>query len=321
MTLQQLRCLCEVANQGLNISRAARVLHTSQPAITKMIRALESELGVQLLIRTGPKLTSLSDEGAQVIKWARRVVDDVSNLRLAASESKSASTGTVRVGTTHLQARYALVSAVQRFAAMYPDVQVVLCQGTNAEIAGWVSEGEVDIGISTLPATVPHNVVKFAAFPIHRCIITPADHPLLKLKKPSLVDLARHRLIAYDNQLATGAAVRKAFAAAGITPKITLRTADADLVKTYVRAGLGIAVIQQIAIEGGHDVGLRSVDASHLFPASQSWITVRRDVYLRRYMTDFIQIVAPQWTAAEVERVRAAGARRMGTATEQREAT
>jgi LysR family cys regulon transcriptional activator len=310
MTLQQLRCLCEVANQGLNLSRAARVLHTSQPAVTKVIRALESELDVQLLIRAGPRVIAMSDEGTEVLRWARRVVDDVSNLRLAASESKSVSSGVIRIGTTHLQARYALVDVVQRFVRKYPDVQVVLCQGTHVEIAAWVADGDVDIGVSTLPNTIRHNVVKFEAYRIYRCVVTPAGHPLLKLKKLTLADLAKHRLIAYDNQLTTGAVVGKAYAAASIVPNITLRTADADLVKTYVKAGLGIAVIQQLALEGGRDAALGWRDASHLFPPSQSWITVRRDQYLRRYMTDFIEMIAPAWSGAEVERIKTTASRR-----------
>jgi DNA-binding transcriptional LysR family regulator len=306
MTLQQLRCLCEVADQGLNISRAARALHTSQPAITKMIRALENELGVQLLMRVGPKITALTEEGAEVLGWARRVVEDVGNLRVAASERRSASTGVLRIGTTHLHARYALVGVVQRFAERYPDVQVVLSQGSHVEIAGWVADGDVDVGVSTLPSVTPGNLLRFEAFEIHRCIIMPARHPLLAVAKPTLTDLAQHRLIAYDNQLATGAVVARAFDAAGITPKITLRTADADLVKTYVRAGLGVAIIQQMAIVNERNSGIRWIDASHLFPASQSWVTVRRDQYLRRFMIDFIQMVAPQWSKQDIDRARTA---------------
>ena len=302
MTLQQLRCFCEVVSQGLNISRAARALHTSQPAITKMIRALEAELGVDLLVRAGPRLVSLTDEGAEVMTWARRAVDDVANLRIAATESRNSSSGVMRIGTTHLQARYALVETVRRFARDYPDVQIVLCQGTPLEISRRVAEGDVDIGISTLPAAVPPNVIKLPAFAIRRCIIAPRGHRLLKLRTPALADLARYPLIAYDNQIATGAVVGQAFAAAGIAPKIALRTADADLVKTYVKAGLGIAVIQQIAVEG--DSGLPWIDATHLFPVSQSWIALRREQYLRRYVSRFIEMVAPRWNAAEVERVR-----------------
>jgi DNA-binding transcriptional LysR family regulator len=167
-----------------------------------------------------------------------------------------------------------------------------------------VAEGDVDIGISTLPTTGPSNVVKLEALRIQRCMITPKDHPLVKRRKPSLADIAKYPLIAYDNQLATGAAVGKAFADAGIAPKIALCTADADLVKTYVRGGLGIAAIQRIAVRHGDNAKLRAFDVDHLFPASQSWITVRRDQYLRRYMIDFIQMVAPRWSATEIERAR-----------------
>ena len=259
---------------------------------------------MQLLVRAGPRIVSVTDEGGEILAFARLVLQDVRDLRLAASDSKDAATGTLRIGTTNLQARYALVDVIRRFARQYPDVDVTLCQGTPAEIAGWVSAGDVDIGISTVLDELPKNLLKLEAYPIHRCIIVPDGHPLLKVRKPTLAELARHRLIAYDNQLDTGAAVRRAFEAAKISPRITLRTADADLVKSYARAGLGIAVIQKMAVDDERGGTLHAVDAAHLFPASMAWITVRRDQYLRRFMYDFIGLVAPRWTRVEVDRVR-----------------
>lgn len=306
MTLKQLRCLCEVVQQGLNLSRAARTLHTSQPAITKMIRALESELDVQLLVRVGARIVSLTDEGKDVVAFARQVLQDVHDLRLAATDSRDAGRGTLRIGTTNLQARYALIDVIRRFVLQYPDVDLTLCQGTPGEIARWVSDGEVDVGISTVPQALPRNVLKLEAYEIHRCIAVPRGHPLSKVRRPTLAQLARHRLIAHDNQLATGAVVRKAFEAAHIAPRITLRTADADLLKSYVKAGLGVAVIQKMAVDDAkEDRALHIIDAGHLFASSTAWITVRRDQYLRRYMYDFIALVAPRWTRSEIEQQRA----------------
>ena len=304
MTLKQLRCLCEVVQQGLNLSRAARTLHTSQPAITKMVRALESELGVQLLVRVGARIVSLTEEGEDVVTFARQVLQDVHDLRLAASDSKDAGKGTLRIGTTNLQARYALIDVIRRFVQKYPDVDLTLCQGTPAEIARWVSDGEVDIGISTVAQALPRNILKLEAYEIHRCIAVPRGHPLSKMKRPTLAQLARYRLIAHDNQLATGAVVRKAFEAANITPRITLQTADADLLKSYVKAGLGVAVIQKMAIDPKEDRALHIIDAGYLFASSTAWITVRRDQYLRRYMYDFIALVAPRWARGEIDQER-----------------
>lgn len=304
MTLKQLRCLCEVVQQKLNLSRAARTLNTSQPAITKMIQALESELDVQLLVRVGSRIVSLTEEGEDVVTLARQVLQDVHDLRLAASDSKDAGKGTLRIGTTNLQARYALVDVIRRFVLQYPNVDLTLCQGTPVEIARWVSDGDVDIGISTVPQALPRKVLKLEAYEIHRCIAVPRGHPLCKVKRPTLAQLARHRLIAHENQLAAGAVVRKAFEAANITPRIALRTADADLLKSYVKAGLGVAVIQRMAVEAGQDRSLHVIDAGYLFASSTAWITVRRDQYLRRYMYDFIELVAPRWTRAEVEQRR-----------------
>lgn len=303
MTLQQLRCLCEVVNHGLNLSRAARTLHTSQPAITKMIQALESELDVQLLVRVGPRIVSVTDEGEAVVAFAAQVLHDVRNLRAAASDSKNAERGALRLGTTHLQARYELFDAVRRFAQRYPEVDLLLSQGRPAEIADWVSAGEVDIGVSTVPEALPANVLKLEAYRIRRCIIAPAAHRLLELKKPTLAQLARHRLIAYDNQLDESSVVRRAFDTAKVQPRIVVRTSDADLVKDYVAAGLGVAVMQETAVRPT-DRGLKMIRADHLFPTSTAWILVRRDQYLRRFMYDFIAQVAPHWTRAEVDRLR-----------------
>ncbi|GAA4325824.1 HTH-type transcriptional regulator CysB [Pigmentiphaga soli] len=304
MTLQQLRCFCEVVNQGLNLSRAARVLHTSQPAITRMIRGLEDELGVQLLMRLGPRIAAITEEGQQVLGFALQILQDVRNIKLAAGDKRNAGTGLLRVGTTNLQARHALVDVARRFVEAYPEVSLTMAQGTPAEVADWVSRGMVDVGVSTLPAELPRNVVRFEAYAIHRCIIAPRGHAILKKRRPSLAQLAQNRLIMYDNQLDTGAVVRKAFDAAGIFPRITLRTTDAGLVKDYVAAGLGIAVIQTMAFDAARDTALGMVMAGHLFPPSTAWITVRRDQFLRGFMIDFIGMVAPRWTRTEIERAR-----------------
>jgi DNA-binding transcriptional LysR family regulator len=303
MTLQQLKCLCEIVNQGLNLSRAARTLHTSQPAVTKMIRALEQELDVEILVRAGPRIVAVSDPGQEVLAFAKLVMRDVNNLRIAASDSRDATRGDLRIGTTHMQARYALVSVIQRFAAKYPEVHVNLRRGTPEEIANWASSGEVDIGVSTMPEVVPKNLRNLSIQRVSRCIIAPLGHPLLQLRKPTLADVAKYRLIAYDTRFTTGHVVERAFAAANITPRIAMKATDADVAKAYVSAGLGIAVIEEIAIDAADDT-LRAVNADHLFPASSTWMFLRSDQYLRKFLYDFIGMVSPRWTRNEIDRAR-----------------
>lgn len=304
MTLQQLRCFCETVSQGLNLSRAARILHTTQPAITKMIRSLESELDVQLLVRQGPRVLALTEEGQEVLEFARRVIDDVQNLRVAASDTKNAAQGRINIGTTNLQARYILANIIRDFTQKYPDVDVTIEQGTPAQIADWVSSGRVDLGISTTPDVIPKNILRLEAYRIDRCIIAPNGHPLLKQNKPTLNEVAQYRLVGYDNQLDTGAVVRKTFDAAKLTPRIILKTADADLVKSYVAAGLGIAIIQSMAYNKSLDHQLRIIPANHLFASSKSYITIRKSQYLRRFIYDFICMVAPRWSRSAIDNAR-----------------
>lgn len=301
MTLQQLRCLSEVVNQKLNLSRTARALHTSQPTVTKMIRSLEQELGFEILVRTGRKIVAVSDAGREVVALAGLVVQDVDNLRTAASDSRSSTSGELRIGTTHIQARYALVSAIGRFAAKYPEVHIGLRRGTPEEIVHWASSGEIDIGIGTMPEVVPKRLLSLDIQRVSRCIVAPVGHPILKIRKPSLADIAQHRLIAYDTRFTTGHVVERAFAAANIMPRIVMSATDADVAKAYVSAGVGIAVIEGIAIDA-NEAKLKAINADHLFPASGTWMFLRGGQYLRTFLYDFIGMVSPKWTRAEIEK-------------------
>jgi LysR family cys regulon transcriptional activator len=285
MTLQQLRCLCEVVDQQLSISRAARALHTTQPAVTRMIHKLEGELDVQLLVRLGSRIIAITDEGSRVVEYARTILRNVRDLRAAAIDAKGTDKGVLRIATTSIQARYALLNVVHRFAAKYPDVTI-------------------DVTQCPLPQALPPNVYRLFAYPIKRCIVTPARHPLLRSSRPRLADVAKYPLIAYSTQLEIGAAIRDTFDRANLKPKITIHTTDVELVKSYVRLGLGIAVIQEMAFDAERDTDLRKIDASHLFPSSSSWITLRRDQYLRQFLYDFIYMISAKLTRQEVDRAR-----------------
>lgn len=315
MTLQQLRCLCEVVDHGLNLSRAARALHTSQPAVTKMIRALEGELGVEILVRAGPRIVTVSERGQEIVARARQVLHDISNLRLAAGDSLGQGAGALRLATTHLHARYALVDIIRRFSAAYPGVDVNLILGTPEEIAAWTAAGEVDLGLCTLPGPLPANLFRLEAYPIARRLIARPGHPILKKRRPTLKDIGRHPLITYDGRFKTGELVERAFMAAGIAPKVTLKATAADVVKTYVAAGLGIAIVQAMAVEK-QDRSLRVLNVDHLFPPSMSWIMLRKDQYLRRFIYELIALISPRWTPAEIDRARRGAYRRPGAGAE-----
>lgn len=288
MTLTQLKCLCEVVDQGLNLSRAAAALHTSQPAVTKMVRALEGELGLTLLVRSGPRIVGVTDQAREVIGLARRVLQDVDNLRLVAGDALETPRGALRIGTTHLHARYALVDVVRELVRDYPQVELSLFEGTPSQVADWTRAGEVDVGIATAPDKVPRELVKLDAYPIHRCIIAPEGHPILRNKRPTLSDLGQYRLVAYDRRFRTGR-IEGAFESAGIVPRIAMRATDADIIKTYVSAGLGVAVIQEMAFDPSVDTAIRKLNADHLFLVSRAYMLLRRDRHVNRYLQNLIE--------------------------------
>jgi LysR family cys regulon transcriptional activator len=303
MTLQQLRCLCKVVDQGLNLSRAARALNTSQPAVTKMIRAMEQEFGAEILMRAGPRIVNVTQSGQEVLTRARQILRDIDNLKLAVSDSGTQATGTLRIAATHLHARHVLCEKIRRFTRKFPAVDISLTVGTQAEIMRWTSSGEVDIGIGALPDNMPANLLRLDAHPISRCVVAPIGHPILRKRKPTLEDIGRYPLITYDRRSRTGELVEHAFAAANITPKVTLKANSADIIKTYVAAGMGIAIMQVIAVTK-QDRSIRAVNVDHLFSPSKCWIVLRRDQYIRRFLHEFIAMIAPKWTPEAVERQR-----------------
>jgi DNA-binding transcriptional LysR family regulator len=305
MTLNQLRCLCMVVDQGLHVSRAARVLNTSQPAVTKMIRAMEQELGVEILMRAGPRIVTVTPAGQEVVSRARQVLLDVDNLKLAASDSGSDPTGALRVAGTPLCAQRVLCDKIRGFTSEYPNVDTSLMVGMSTDIVRWTSSGEVDIGIGTLPDIMPANLLKLDAYPISRCVIAPVGHPILKTKNPTIGDIGSYPLITHHSRTSTGEVLERSFASAGITPKVAIRVNSADIVKTYVAAGMGIAIMQTIAVEK-QDRSIRAINVDHLFPPTYCWIILRKDQYLKRFVYEFISMVSAKWTPHEVDRARIA---------------
>lgn len=302
MTLQQLRSLCEVVASDFSVSRAAGALHTSQPAVSKLVKTLEQEVGAEVFVRARGRITGLTEIGGDVYALARRMLRDAASLGELAAERSSEKSGVLRIGTTHLHARYALLGVITAFTRAYPDVHLDLTQGNPDQIAAWVAAGTVHVGVSTLPAAVPASVLALPAYPIGRCVITPLKHPLLKLRRPTLQDIAKYPLITYDRVFNSGNVVLGEFEKHGLQPRIAMKATDANVIKAYVAAGLGISVFQKMALDPAEDKRLAVINTGPLFPSSLACISLRRGQYLRGYTYDFIARVAPKWTRVAVDR-------------------
>jgi LysR family transcriptional regulator, cys regulon transcriptional activator len=302
MKLQQLRYLVEVAKQGLNVSEAAEKLHTSQPGISKQIRLLEDELGIQIFIRNGKRVVSVSDPGKEVLKISERILREAQNLKRVGDEFSRESEGSLTIATTHTQARYALPDAITAFMQRYPAVRLSIKQGSPTQICDMVVSGEADLAIATEGIALYKELAMLPCYEWNRGVVVPNDHPLLELDRPiSLQDIARYPIITYDFAFTGRSKINKAFAAESLSPTVALTAIDTDVIKTYVRLGLGIGIIATMAFEPEHDAGLQIIDASHLFEPSTTKVGIRRDAYLRGFAYTFIELFAPHLHRSEVE--------------------
>lgn len=301
MKLQQLRYLCEVAKQGLNLSKAAKNLHTSQPGISKQIQLLEDELGVDIFVRNGKRVVKITPPGQTILEIAERMLREAKNLKRVGQEFTNKDSGSLTIATTHTQARYVLPSTVRRFTARYPKVRLILRQGNPTQISELVASGEADIAIATEAIELFHELVMLPCYQWNRCIITPPEHPLLKLSKLTLEAIAKYPIITYDFAFTGRSKINHAFEAKGIVPNVVLTAIDADVIKTYVELRLGIGIVAQMAFDPKRDKHLRSMDASHLFEPSTTRIGISQNSYLRSYVFDFIEMFSPHLDRATVK--------------------
>jgi LysR family cys regulon transcriptional activator len=299
--LQQLRYICEVATQGLNLSRASHTLHTSQPGISRQILALEAELGVRIFTRSGKRLVGITEPGQEILRIAQRILSDTQNLKEVGEEFTRELAGSLVIATTHTQARYALPNVIRRFMRRYPQVRLSLRQGNPTQIAEMTIEGHADLAIATEALSLYDQLAMLPCYEWNRCIVAPARHPLLKVKTLTLEVIAQYPIITYDFAFTGRTAMQKAFEAKGLSPNVVLTAIDADVIKTYVNLGLGIGILAEMAFEPSRDRSLRVRDASHLFPASLTRIGIRRNSYLRGYVYDFIEMFAPHLTHQVVQ--------------------
>ena len=301
MKLQQLRCLTEVARRDLNVSEAAEALHTSQPGVSKQIRALEDELGVQVFVRHGKRLVSVTEPGKAVISIAERILSEAQNLRRAGEEYANDQLGTLVIAGTHTQARYALPKAVAAFKRKYPKVELLIHQGNPTQICEQVIAGEADLCVATEMISRYPELVSLPVYQWNRCVVVPPKHPLLK-GPLTLELLAEHPIVTYDFAFANRSLVQKAFETRGLKPHVVLSAQDSDVIKTYVELGLGVGILAKMAFDPKRDLNLRAIDASHLFESSTTRLGIKRGAYLRRYVYEFIEMFAPQLPRGVVER-------------------
>jgi LysR family transcriptional regulator, cys regulon transcriptional activator len=302
MKLQQLRYLTEVVRCGLNVSEAAAALHTSQPGISKQIRALEDELAIQVFVRHGKRLVSLTEPGKAAVAIAERILSEAQNLRRAGEEFANDQLGTLTIAATHTQARYALPPAVAAFMRRYPKVKLVIHQGNPTQICEQVREGDADFCVATEAIEQYPELVSMPVYQWNRCVVVPARHPLLKAKPLTLDKLAAYPIVTYDFAFANRSLVEKAFESRGLQANVVLTALDSDVIKTYVELGLGIGILAKMAFDPERDRSLRAIDASHLFESSTTRLGIKRSAYLRRYAYEFIELFAPHLPRSVVER-------------------
>ncbi len=301
MTLRQLRYIAAVARYGLNVSATAEHLFTSQPGVSKQIRLLEDELGVEIFERTGRQLTRVTPAGEAIIELANRILHDTENIEQVAQEFRDPQAGSLSIATTHTQARYALPPVIARFTAAYPRVALHMNQGTPTQIAEMAAAGVVDFAIATEAMEHFEDLVMMPCYHWDRAIVVRHDHPLAQKQDLTLADVAAEPLITYVFGFTGRSRLDRAFNAAGLTPNVVLTATDADVIKTYVRLGLGIGIIANMAYEPEIDSDLVKLDASHLVESSTTRIGFRRNTRLRGYMYAFIETFAPHLTHEVVD--------------------
>ncbi|MBZ5489075.1 HTH-type transcriptional regulator CysB [Halomonas aquamarina] len=310
MKLQQLRYIWEVNRHSLNVSATAQSLFTSQPGISKQIRLLEDELGVEIFARSGKHLTRVTPAGQSIIELAGQVLKLTENIKQVAQEHSDERRGSLSIATTHTQARYALPPIISEFTLKYPEVALHMQQGTPKQIAQMVSDGQADFAIATESLELFTDLVLLPCYRWNRCILVPREHALASLEGPlTLQALAEHPLVTYVFGFTGRSQLDDAFKAEGLTPNVVLTAADADVIKTYVRLGMGVGIVAHMAVDPALDDDLVALDASHLFESSTTKIGIRRGTFMRGYMYDFLTRFAPHLSRDLVDEALTVGPR------------
>lgn len=294
MKLQQLRYLCTIVDESLSITRAASKLHTSQPGVSKQLRLLEEELMTPLLVRQRNRVINLTHEAHAIIPTARRILKEVETLKQILADAGNPNKGRIVIATTHVHARYTLPPIFRKFRRKYPAVVIHLLQGSPHNIAHWVANGEADLGLGATPPDLPPGLVSIPCFRLPHCVITAPRHPLARMRRPALDVIARYPLITNGPGSRLGNLVTERFASFGLKPNIVIQTIDIEIIKKYVQQDFGIAIIPTVAVDPRMESGLKQIDASHIFEPAIASMIVQDDIPVRRYVSDFIDMLSPR---------------------------
>ncbi|HLO92932.1 MAG TPA: CysB family HTH-type transcriptional regulator [Burkholderiaceae bacterium] len=300
MNFQQLRSVREAQRRGFNLTEVAAALHTSQPGVSRQIRELEDELGIEIFMRAGKRLTGLTDPGRNVLPIVERLLQEAENLRRAGDDFARAGRGVLRIAATHSQARYALPPVVRDFRISHPEVELTLQQGSPQQVARLLLDGEADVGIATEALAQYEDLVALPCYRWTHTVVTPLNHPLAEAQRRgetlTLERLSAYPIVTYETGYTGRSHIDQAFKAAGVPPHVVLAAMDADVIKTYVELGLGVGIVAAIAYDEDRDRHLAAIDARHLFADNMTRLAIRRDAYLRDYSYAFIETFAPPWT-------------------------
>ncbi|HEX7381961.1 MAG TPA: HTH-type transcriptional regulator CysB [Nevskiaceae bacterium] len=303
MKLRQLVYVREVAQRGLNVTAAAEALYTSQPGVSKQIRMLEDELGVDIFERNGKHLASITPAGKRILDYTERLLQNVRNIETVASEYREVDNGELSLATTHTQARYALPPTIKTFRSKYPKVRLQIRQGSPPQIAGMAADGDADFAIATEALEHFQQLVMLPCYRWNRCVLVKPDHPLAKVQRLELRDVAAWPIVTYTFGFTGRSKLDKAFGAQQLKPEVVLTAVDADVIKTYVRLGLGIGIVADMAWDPKEDADLVRLSADHLFEPSTTHIGFRYGSFLRGYMYDFIGWFAPHLTRKVIDEI------------------
>lgn len=301
MNFQQLRIIRETVRHNYNLTEVANHLFTSQSGVSKHIKDLEDELGVDLYIRKGKRLIGLTEPGKEMQQIVERMLLDAKNLKNLADQYSQQDTGKLTIVTTHTQARYILPEVIKKFKQRYPKVHLKLHQGSPDEISQMLLNGDADIGVATEAIGEISELVSFPYYRWQHAVIVPKNHPLTQIKKIQLDDIAAYPIVTYHEGFTGRATIDKAFADIGILPDIAMSALDADVIKSYVELDMGVGIVAAMAFDAKRDTGLALIDTSHLFAENQTKLAVRKGHYLRTFGYDFIALCIPELDKDDIE--------------------
>lgn len=302
MKIQQLEHFLAVVENDFNLSLAAVKLFTTQPAVSKQIASLEDELKVKLFLRRGKRILDLTTEGRRILEYAKRALQEIANIRAIGESITTPNAGFLSIATTHTQARYFLPKVIPLFKRWYPDVELHIEQNNPQQNAKLVADGLIDMAICTEALHEEDRLITLPCYRWNRHILVPSDHPLAQQSAPLTLELlATFPLVSYSRGFTGRPKLDQAFVQKGLNPNIVIAASDADVIKTYVRMGMGVGIVAQMAFEPRIDADLVMVDASHLFPNAMTWVAYRQDRLIKRYMFDFIKLLTPRIKLAYVD--------------------